>query len=122
MDQLSADGATIDVAYALNPLASPKPTGANAVVGTVTYSFQGLTLFSCDLIKTPVEKPSVISDQTASLIKLVSIILLSLGALLLIVLILRRGIATRSRHNRRYSNSGRNSGGRKLRDPHDFQR
>ncbi len=120
VDQLSASTSTLDVSYSLNPLTSPKPTGSNVVVGTVTYSYQGTTLFSCDIIKTPVERPSGLSDQTVALIKLVSFILLSLGALLLIILILRKVTVTRSRHNRRYSSPGKKPTGRRLRNPHDF--
>ena len=117
VDQLAGNESVLDVAYTINPAASPNPTGSNVVIGTVAYSYQGIALFSCDIMKTPVEKPGL-SEQTL----LVSMILLSLAALLLIILIVRKVTTTRSRQNRRYSNKGgpRSSGSR-LRNPRDYE-
>ena len=125
--QLSGSDSTLDVAYALDPVsASPKPTGGSTVVGKVTYSYQGVVLYSCDVIKTPVEKPPQ-TDQTAAFVKLVALILLGMAVLILILLILRRVTNTRSQRRRRYrstlnSNRNRNKGSRtRLRNPHDYR-
>ncbi len=116
-NQLSDNASVLDVAYTINPVASPKPTGSNVVIGTVAYSYQGIELFSCDVVKTPVEKPGL-NEQTL----LVSMILLSLAALILVILIVRKATTTRVRQNRRYANkTGPRSSGSRLRNPRDYE-
>jgi D-alanyl-D-alanine carboxypeptidase len=123
-EQIVKDETKLDVSFDFTAaVASPKPTGANAVVGTVAYSYKGIVLYTCDVIRTPVVKPG--ASGSSALIVLASTILLSMAALLLVLIIFRRVTKTRSVHKSRYAASKRRgskgSGSGKLRDPYDFR-
>lgn len=123
-DALSSEDAVLEVTYNFvqTPTDSPQTSDtASAILGTVTYSYQGIELYTCDVVRKPVEEG--IDEKTAALLRLVSMILLSMAVLLLIVLILNRVTRTRSRQNRKYQSSRNMKSNRRsrLRDPHDFQ-
>ena len=123
-DALTSEDTVLEVTYAFDDptIESPQPSeDAKASVGTVTYSYQGMDLFTCEVVKTPVE--GGMDEETAALLRLISMILLSLAVLLLIVLILHRITRTRSRQKRKYqsANNDRTQKGKsRLRDPHDY--
>jgi D-alanyl-D-alanine carboxypeptidase len=123
---LMSEETALDVAYEFfDPAATPPPTASNdAVIGTVTYSYQGVVLYQCEVYPVPIAKPPI-GDDVSALIRLVSTILIALAGLIIAFILARKLLWSRAQRNRRYQRPRRGRGTRRngvLRDPHDYTR